>query len=122
MKGKKIEASSLDTIIEGIQEKKGKDIVVIDLSELNGPVFDYFVVCHVDSSKHADAVSDSVGEFMHKKLGLKPHHMEGLENSQWILLDYLDIVVHIFQKPYREFYNLEGLWADGKMKRIADVY
>ncbi len=121
MKGKKKEVSVIDTIVEGMQEKKGKDITVIDLSGIDGVLFDYFVICHADSNRHVEAVSDSVAEFTHKRLDLKPHHVEGTENAQWILMDYMDVVVHIFQKQYREFYDLEGLWADGKMKRIENL-
>lgn len=110
----------MDAILEGIQEKKGKDIVIIDISKLSGPVFDYFVICHGDSTTHVDALSESVLEITRTKQKVKPHHVEGRENSQWILMDYLDVVVHVFQKPYREFYDLEGLWADGKLKRIEN--
>jgi len=119
---KKKESGILDAIVEGIQEKKGKDIVIIDLSKLSGPVFDYFIICHGDSTTHVDAVSESVIDTIREKQKLKPHHVEGRENSQWVLMDYLNVVVHVFQKPYREFYNLEGLWADGKLKKIENPY
>jgi ribosome-associated protein len=121
MKGRKKEKSIIDTIVEAIQEKKGKDIVVIDLSALNGVICDYFVICHGDSNVHVEAVSDSVIEYTKKQQTIKPHHMEGTENSQWILMDYLNVVVHVFQKPFRDFYNLEGLWADGKMRKIENM-
>lgn len=122
MAGRKKDPGIVDAIVEGIQEKKGKDIVVIDMSKLAGPVFDYFVICHGDSNVHVDALSESVIDTIRKKQKIKPYHIEGRENSQWVLMDYLDVVVHVFQKPFRDFYNLEDLWADGKLKKIENPY
>ncbi|MCX6258508.1 MAG: ribosome silencing factor [Bacteroidia bacterium] len=106
-------ADLLAAIITGIHKKKGLDIISIDFSGLKETVCDYFVICHGDSSTHVNAIAESVDENVKTEMKEKPWSKEGFENSQWILLDYANIVVHIFQKPYRGFYNLENLWADG---------
>jgi ribosome-associated protein len=111
----------VSTIVEAIQDKKGKDIVLIDMSAFDSPVCDFFIICHGDSSTHVDAISEEVMHFLAKKKKLKPHSREGRENAQWILLDYYAVVVHIFQRQYRDFYNIEGLWADGVMKRFENI-
>ena len=102
----------IDSIVKGIQEKKGLDIVILDLAKLNSTVCDFFVICHGTSRTHAHALAGSVEEHVKKATGLLPRRREGFANAEWILLDYLDIVVHVFQEPVRNFYKLEGLWAD----------
>lgn len=102
----------IDSIVKGIQEKKGLDIVILDLAKLNSTVCDFFVICHGTSRTHAHALAGSVEEQVKKATGLLPRRREGFANAEWILLDYLDIVVHVFQEPVRNFYKLEGLWAD----------
>jgi len=111
-----------DTIVEGIQEKKGTNIAILDLSKLDNTICQYFVICEGESTTHVDAVADSVDEFVRKHAGEKPNHIEGRENAQWILLDYFDVVVHVFHKDMRDFYNLEGLWADAKRTDIENVF
>ena len=107
-----------NTVIKGIQEKKGKDIVKIDLRGQTNRVCDYFIICHADSGTHVKSVYESVEEKVKEGFGEKPWKREGLENQQWILLDYSDVVVHIFQKPTRDFYQLEDLWSDANIEQI----
>lgn len=107
-----------ESVITGIQEKKGKEIVRIDLRGLTNRVCDYFIICHADSNTHVKAVCESVEETVKKTHGEKPWKREGMENQEWILLDYSDVVVHIFQKSIREFYQLEELWSDAKIENI----
>ena len=108
--------SLLDTIIAGIQEKKGKDIISLDFEKIENPVCRYFVICNGDSNTHVNAIADSIEEFTAKKLDTNVWHSEGRDQSHWIILDYSDIVVHVFQKHYREYYDLEDLWADCNQK------
>ncbi len=111
-----------DLIVEGMQEKKAKDIVCIDLRNLKNAVADFFVVCHADSKTHIDAIARSVEEFVYKKQGEDPLHREGMANSEWILLDYVNVVAHVFRQEQREFYGIERLWADAEIQRIASNY
>jgi ribosome-associated protein len=108
----------LNAIIEGLEERKAHNIVVLDLHKINNRSFDYFVIADADSSTHVDAIASSVEEEVKKKLGERPYHTEGWQNSEWILLDYVNIVVHVFQKTIRDFYNIEDLWADAEMQKI----
>jgi ribosome-associated protein len=105
----------LNSVIEGIQEKRGKNIISMDFEGKESAICDYFVICDASSNRQVQAISDSVLEFAHKLSGEKPVHVEGTENLQWILIDFTDIVVHIFLTEWREFYNLEDLWADSKI-------
>lgn len=108
----------LSNIIEGIRKLKGKEIVNIDLTGLEHRVCQYFVICHGDSTTHVNAIADSVDREVKEKLGYASPHKEGLDNAQWILIDYGSIVVHVFQKEFRDFYRLEDLWADGDILRM----
>ncbi len=111
-----------EVVIKGIQETKGHDIACLDLREISNAVCDYFIVCHGDSSTQVDAIANSVLHEVHEATGEKPWHKEGYQNSEWILLDYTNVVVHVFYKPKREFYRLEELWADAKVTNIEDQY
>ncbi|HWY35722.1 MAG TPA: ribosome silencing factor [Nitrosopumilaceae archaeon] len=113
-------SSLLDAIIEGMQEKKGKNISILNLKEIESRVCDYFVICDADSNTHVDAIAGSVEELVKGKTGEKPYHTEGYQNAEWILVDYINIVVHIFQRSVREFYNIESLWADAEITTIKD--
>lgn len=106
--------------VEGILKKKGKDPVSLDLSEIENSAFKYFVICHGDSNTQVEALADSVLETIKEETGEKAWHKEGLNNATWVLLDYSDVVVHIFQKEYRDFYKLEELWADAEVIRYND--
>ncbi len=111
-----------DLVIEGMQEKKAKEIVSIDLRNLKNSVADFFIICHADSKTHTDAIARSVEEFVFKKQKENPFHKEGQGNSEWLLLDYLNVVVHIFQKEKRDYYGIERLWADAEIQTIAGNY
>ena len=111
-----------DAIIEGMQEKKAKDIVWIDLRNLKNSVADFFVICHADSRTHIESIARSIEEFVYKKLGEEPLHSEGQTNAEWILLDDFTVVAHVFLQDKREFYGLERLWADADIQRIASNY
>lgn len=102
----------IHSIVKGIQEKKGLEIVVLDLGKINSTVCDYFIICHGTSRTHTAALADSVEVETKKATGQWPNRREGFSNAEWILLDYLDVVVHIFQEPVRNFFKLEALWAD----------
>jgi ribosome-associated protein len=112
----------VNKIIEGIQEKKGADITVLDLTEIDNTITSFFVICAGDSNVHVEAVADSVEDYARKHINEKPFCVEGKQNAQWILLDYFDVVVHLFQRPAREFYNLEALWADAKRTDIPNIF
>ena len=105
-----------EVIVQGIQEKKGNDIVRLDLRNIHSSVADYFVVTHAESSTQVKAIANSVEEEVFKALGIEPFRKEGLQNAEWILLDYFDVVVHIFKTDKREFYGIEDLWGDAEMK------
>ena len=102
--------------IYGIQEKKGNDIVRLDLRNIFSSVSDYFVICHADSSTQVKAIANSVEEEIFKASQQEPWRKEGLEYGEWILLDYIDVVVHIFRTDKREFYGVEDLWGDAEIK------
>ena len=101
-----------EAIITGIQEKKGKDIVCLNLKEVEHAVCEYFIISHGDSNRQVSAISRSIEDKVQKSTKEKPWHKEGKENADWVLLDYVNIVVHIFCKEVRQFYSLEELWAD----------
>jgi len=111
----------LDLILDALKEKKAKDIVTINLEKAGNAICDYFVICHGDSTTQVDALSGSVSRKVKKELHTGVHHIEGTNNAVWILMDYHDIVVHIFLNEKRSFYNLEELWADGEIEKIEDV-
>ena len=117
-KRKKNESEILaDVIIKGIQEKKGKDIVSLNFTRLPNTVCNYFILCHGNTKIQVEAIAESVEEEVRKTLGVKPWHKEGFENAEWLLIDYADVVVHIFQEETRMFYNLEKLWADAEITK-----
>ena len=105
-----------------MKDKKAKEIVSIDLRSIKNAVTDFFVICHADSKVHIESIAKSVEETVLDKYGEEPFHREGKANSEWILLDYLNVVVHIFMHEQREFYGLERLWADAEIQRIAGNY
>ena len=109
---------TLEAILEGIQRIKGKNITLIDLNTIHHTECGYFVICHGTSSTQVDAIAHSVEETVEEITGEKVWHRDGYRNAIWILLDYGDIMVHVFQEEARNFYNLEELWADAKIKKI----
>ena len=110
----------IDPIIKGIEEKKGQGIQVFDLRNTGHAVCDFFVICNADSSTQVDAIAYSVEEFVKKLTGESPWKSEGFENKEWILIDYVNVVVHVFQTAVRDFYKLENLWADGEVRKITE--
>jgi ribosome-associated protein len=110
-----------DTIVEGMQENKAKDIVVLDLREISNAVCDFFVICSGDSSTQVDGISSSVVRHTRKELSEKPYSVEGKTNREWVLLDYVSVVAHVFYKETRAFYELEDLWADAVRTDIPNL-
>lgn len=110
----------LDAIVEGMQEKKAKNITMLNISKLENRVTDYFVVCDADSKTHVKSIADSIEDIVIKLTNEKAYHTEGHQNSEWILIDYINIVAHVFLKETREFYNIEGLWGDAEITTIND--
>jgi ribosome-associated protein len=112
----------IEAIIEGIQRKKGLGIIDIDLQVLNNTECDHFIICHGTSNTHVDAIARSVEETVEELKNEPAWHRDGYNQAQWILLDYVNIMVHVFQEPIRRLYDLEGLWADGQIYNIdADI-
>lgn len=110
----------LKSVLKGIFEKKGQDVLKIDLRKLENRITDFFIICHGFSVNQVDSLCDSVEDNVRKEAGEKPMHIEGLDNCFWVLLDYGNVVVHIFLEEYRHFYSLESLWADASMEAIED--
>ncbi|MDB5116944.1 MAG: rsfS [Mucilaginibacter sp.] len=102
--------------IHGIQEKKGNDIVRLDLRNIHSSVTDYFVVCHADSATQVKAIANSIEDEVYKALKQEPWRKEGLEYGEWILLDYVNVVIHVFRTDKREYYGVEDLWGDAEIK------
>ena len=109
-------------ILKGIEEVKGKDIQILDLREIENTVCDYFIICNGTSNTQVNAIVSSIQKIVSKGLKDKPWHVEGTDNSEWVLIDYVNIVVHVFQKHIREYYDIEGLWGDAKSTTIETNY
>ena len=107
-------------VVKGMQEKKAEDVVLLDLRKVSNSVADYFVICSGTSDTHIEAIADSVDKEVSAVDGESPWHREGVNNKTWVLLDYVDVVVHIFNKDKRSFYELEELWGDAKITRIEE--
>ncbi|MCL7754679.1 ribosome silencing factor [Polaribacter sp. Z022] len=108
-------------IIKGIDEVKGEDIQLLDLREIENTVCDYFIICSGNSNTQVNAISGSIQKMVSKEIKDKPWHIEGQNNSEWVLMDYVNVVVHIFQKQVRDFYDIESLWGDAKITEINPV-
>ena len=113
--------SLVDAVVQGMQEVKAKDIVDLDLREVPNTVCDHFIICHGDSTTQVEAIARSVEKFTLQKAGEKPWHSEGRQRADWILLDYVDVVVHIFLRDTRAFYALDQLWADAIRNTYENV-
>jgi ribosome-associated protein len=118
VKNKAVEESTRisEIIIHGIQEKKGNDIVRLDLRNIHSSVSDYYVICHANSATQVKAIAQSVEEEVYKALQLDPWRKEGIQHGEWVLLDYVDVVVHIFKTEKRAFYGIEELWGDAEIQ------
>ncbi|AMR29032.1 ribosome silencing factor RsfS [Hymenobacter psoromatis] len=110
-----------DVAVRGLQDRKGMDIVVLNLKELKNAVADYFIICSASSDTQLDALARSVEEEVEKVTGQAPWQSEGRTNREWILLDYVDVVVHVFLRDRRQFYALEELWGDAEITHIEDT-
>ena len=111
----------VEAIVKGIQEKKGQDITIADLRGIDGNIASYFVICQGNSPSQVEAIAESVGDFCRKNLGEKPANVAGLGNDQWVAIDFVDVLVHIFQPEVRQFYDLEHLWEDANLTEIPDL-
>jgi len=110
----------LEVVVKSMQEGKGKDIVSLDLRKIGSAVTDYFVICHGNSHTQVDAIAQKILENVKKECGANAYNKEGFENSEWILIDYVDVVVHVFLESTRNFYKIEALWADAKASTHDD--
>ncbi len=111
----------IETITRGIQEKKGSNIAIADLSGIDGAICSYFVICQGNSPSQIEAITDSIEEIARKEAGEKPIHIVGLTNAEWVAMDYVDVMVHVFLPEKRNYYDLENLWVDAKLTRIPDI-
>lgn len=124
--GKRQKASSAtsqklsDLIVKGMQEKKANEIVLMDLRKVKNAVADFFVICSGNSDKQLDAIADSIDAEVYKGIKENPWHIEGKNNKEWMILDYTNVVAHIFRKDRRSFYALEKLWGDAEITEIED--
>jgi ribosome-associated protein len=107
-------------VVYGMQEKKATNIVIMDLRKVRNAFTDFFVICSANSDTQTDAIRDAVEEEVYKAIGQNPWQSEGQQNKEWILLDYVDVVVHVFRKDRRKFYGLEELWGDAEITEVAD--
>jgi ribosome-associated protein len=112
----------ISLIIHGIEEVKGIDINLLDLREIENTVCDYFIICNGTSNTHVNAITSSIQKTVSKAIKDKPWHIEGSENAEWVLMDYVNVVVHVFQKQIRDFYDIEGLWGDAKVTLVESSY
>ncbi len=112
----------ISTIIAGIEDVKGKAITILDLRELENTVCDYFVICEGSSNTQVNALVNAIQKKVSKELKDNPWHVEGSDNAEWVLIDYVNVVVHVFQKQIREYYDIESLWGDAKITTIDTTY
>ncbi len=117
---KNVEEDEVNLIADAILDKKGQNVISLDLRELGSSICDFFVICNADSTTNVSAIADNIEDQMILKLKKKVLRSQGRENSFWIIMDYGSIVVHIFQTQYRDFYRLEELWGDCKIKKYQD--
>lgn len=111
-----------DAIVEGMQENKAKSITILDLRKISGAVCDFFVICSGESNTQVDGICSAIQRHTRKEIQERPWHVEGKNGSEWVLLDYVNVVAHVFGRETREYYDLEDLWADAKITRVPDIY
>ncbi len=110
------------TVIAGIEDVKGKEITILDLREIENTVCDYFIICEGTSNTQVNAIVNSIQKKVSKELKDNPWHVEGADNAEWVLMDYVNVVVHVFQKHIRSYYDIESLWGDAKTTVIETSY
>ena len=111
----------VDSITKGIQEKKGHGIVVVNLTGIDSSICQYFIICQGNSPQQVEAIAESVSNYVRENNDEKPNNCAGLGNNQWVAIDYVDVMVHIFMPEIREFYDLENLWEDAKLTRLPEL-
>ena len=112
----------ISLIIRGIEDIKGENISLLDLRKIENTVCDYFIICNGNSNTQVNAIISSIQKIVSKGIQEKPFHVEGVENAEWILMDYVNVVVHVFQKKTREYYDIENLWGDAKITMMNSSY
>lgn len=121
MTKQKKEAEVLSKIaVEAIRSKKGRQVTLIDFDGVEGSLFEYYVLCTANSPSHVDALADEIEKQVKELTGISPRRVEGLQNCQWVLLDYFDVIIHVFLAETREFYNMEAMWKDVKQIHFED--
>jgi len=110
----------INCIVEAILEKKGKEVTSLEIGKIPNAVCDYFIICNADSTTQVNAIADNIEGKVRKELGEKVWKTAGYDNSFWIVLDFVNVVVHVFQTEWRSFYKIEELWADGKLETYTD--
>jgi ribosome-associated protein len=125
MKEKQVDLSSKDLsslVISGMLEKKATDIILLDLRKLNNTITDFFVICSGNSDTQIDAIATSIDAEVYKSSGQSPWHKEGLQNKEWILLDFVNVVAHVFNSEKRAFFDIESLWGDAEITNIDESF
>ncbi len=112
----------IDTIVESILDVKGKEIIKLNLEKIENAFCENFIICQADSNTQVNAIAESIEKKVKEILNIKAHHREGIDNSIWILLDYNDVLIHIFQTEYRHYYKLEELWGDAEITRVEESF
>ena len=112
----------ISLIVQGIEDIKGQNISLLDLRNIENSVCDYFIICNGNSNTQVNAIVSSVQKNVSKNIREKPYQIEGVENAEWVLMDYINVVVHVFQKHKREYYDIENLWGDAKITEIETSY
>lgn len=121
MTKQKKEAEMLSKIaVEAIRSKKGRQVTLIDFDGVEGSLFEYYLLCTANSPSHVDALADEIEKQVKELTGISPRRVEGLQNCQWVLLDYFDVIIHVFLAETREFYNMEAMWKDVKQIHFED--
>tara|TARA_B100000927_G_C16421104_1_gene451397 strand:+ start:130 stop:501 length:372 start_codon:yes stop_codon:yes gene_type:complete len=116
------EESLISNIVGGIENVKGLDVSILDLRDIENTVCRYFIICTGSSNTHVSAIVSAIKKKVSKELKEKPFQTEGIENAEWVLIDYISVIVHVFQKQIREYYNIEELWGDAKTTKVASNY
>ena len=111
----------VELITKGIQDKKGHGIVIADLSGIDGTICNYFIICQGNSTQQVEAIAESVSDYVREAIGEKPVNCAGLGNDQWVAIDYVDVIVHVFLPETRAFYDIEHLWEDAKLTYLPDI-
>ena len=112
----------ISLIVQAIEDIKGQNISLLDLRNIENSVCDYFIICNGNSNTQVNAIVSSVQKNVSKNIREKPYQIEGIENAEWVLMDYVNVVVHVFQKHKREYYDIDNLWGDAKITEIETSY